>query len=287
MSNTHRRNAYAFDFVDILEKIMSQPMSVRGYKKKGTMASRSYKRIGAQMDKAFYATTYKSKAKMRDPLQKLIDQRIQRNLETKTHRVANSVASDVVNVNYNVFENLNKGATGGNRLGDTVHLKGVRIEYSCFAGGTGGRINTSVPVKFEIFLVKTNQNANTFPISNWFQAGNNENAQPWTTYAGDLRIRYRKNVSEDSYRIVGYKTFQLLPAGSGIGPAAKSGTFYVKCDEKITFRDNAASGAAAGIDLIYPKYIIVAYGSNTIGGDDGAAVPTSTFISTLAYFTDS
>jgi hypothetical protein len=255
-----------------------------------TMAQRSYGRITAKSGMTGGLSKRRKPVKASKKLINVIDSRIRMNTEVKTYAAAAFNLNENTAMNYGIHGGLVKGATGGQRQGDRIKLKGVRVEYA-FRNQDSNVLFNAVPTKYEVYLVRTQQaDLNTLQAQ-WFQNTGNEFGLPWSTYNGTARIVNRKNPSLETYEIMGYKCMDLFPENNGIGPSAASGVWYFKIPnggEIITFRDNQATGGVAPLNTIFPRYVIFAYCSSQIGLAAPVVVPANKGIDiqAISYFED-
>lgn len=242
---------------------------------KTTMAYRSYKKIIGK------PTTSAA-------IKKIVKKEIAKNEEVKTNEFIVAISDDVTFGFVTPCEGILKGALGGARVGDTIMLRGIRVEFST----ENNAVTSAEPSEYEFYIIKTMQNSTTFVQANWFQAPENESSRAWSFFAnGSQRIITRKNTSPETFEILHKHNFSLFSSANGVGSSAKSGVFYYrfKTPIEIRFRDNLGGGVSTTPAEIYPRIQVIFYNSRhrITTGHYGAAISMPMQVTTLAYFTDS
>jgi hypothetical protein len=177
---------------------------------------------------------------------------VQRNKETKMS--AQSFGYNILadTIKYLQFgTSINPGANNSRRIGHSVDLTGVRIEYTW---SSSEYTPSDKDAYCCMFLIRNKTKEN--PRDRWWQS-NTDRPLPYLGIPSDQRLVYCKNTKD--YKILWSKTVRLRSPLHANGNPFIQGVAYKKLNEKITW-DSGESGAVPfADDQIYPQYQFITY----------------------------
>lgn len=185
-------------------------------------------------------------------------------------------------VTYCLGTEIIKGTNKQNRIGDHIHIKGVRIQYTLEQFGPTGMTGFAPSVYLVIGICRDLKRVGGL-VNRWY-LGNDDIPVSWTSVTGADKLIDRKNVKD--IRIIHEKIIRADPAQTNASTYKpyRMGAYYVPLNYDLKY-DNSTSGVPYALSDLSKEYHIYYY-IVVVQNDPSltASTGTSSTLSSFMYF---
>lgn len=175
-----------------------------------------------------------------------------------------------------------KGNDKDKRIGDKVHLKGVRVQYH-FEQINPGSDSDCCRVRHYIYVVCVKRD---ITLANYWYLKNDDTPLPWNTVDGDgYWLHQHTRLNTKDYTVLGKKIMDTNPfqTNNSWATTNKTGAFYVPINLDIKWDDPSAT-LPYGQNKVRPNVFVVHYSSRLDDGRTGSATPLSVQVMKLFWY---